>query len=85
MCWGAHLELAALEAGHGFERGLDGVPLEAVEEVPPVALQVAVHALVQEHLQILYVHWIALWIHKAVTLSIQGHLQEKQTPFRFNA
>ena len=55
-----HLELAALEARNRLERGLDGVPLEAVEEVAPLALQVVVHTLVQQHLEVLDVHRVAL-------------------------
>lgn len=62
-----HLEFAALQPGYRLERGLDSVPLEAVEQVAPVTLQIVIHALVQQHLEVLDVHRVAL--HKCVAIS----------------
>ena len=64
----ADLELAALQARHALEYGLDDVPLHAVEQIHPAALQPFIHLLVQQHLEVLDVEWCTL--HGHITQSV---------------
>lgn len=48
----ACLELAALQACHRLQDRLDGVPLDALEEIAPAPIQGAVNPVVQHHFEV---------------------------------